>query len=135
MENEELRKQGVARLGEAEVNRLEHYSVESQKARYSDEYLWAWLLSIYGRKIEILMDLPVFHRWGHSGLPDQHFWLRQWERLILELNSSKPVSDCIVWHLTKRGDTAISDWLQECDDYIRENSLQWQLDAWRLRNG
>lgn len=134
MEHDELRAEGIARLGEAEVNRLEHYSVESHKALYTDEQLWARLLEIYGKKIEILTNLPIFYQWAQSGLPDQYFWLGQWERLILEINSSKPVSDCIVWHLTKRGDTAISDWLQECDDYIRENSLQWQQAAWRLRD-
>lgn len=113
-------------LSDAEIQRIEQYSVESHKRLISDDELWERLLQRTDRELEILKKLPLAYSrtFGGSSLHQ-----REWNKLVVELHASQPVIELIIWHLTKRGDKDISDWVISHEEFKRTNALNWQREA------
>ena len=121
-------------LTSEETQRIEAYSVWRERQRYSDSQLWERLTDFYNREIEILRTLPLAYSLAYGDVPDYELWRSYWRRLILELDANEPVMKAIVWHLTRRGDPAISGWLAECEQYKRDNAVKWQKAAWGIED-
>lgn len=117
-------------LSQAEVARIERYSVESQRDLYTDEELWAWLQELNDEHIENLKLLPVAYYNAHSDAPDRAFWRRRWEALATRVNDTS-LADLIVWHLVKRGDRNVEDWVRANEELNQKISRDAANEAWR----
>lgn len=117
-------------LGEEQVQRVQAYSVWREQQRYSDEDLWARLYELYESEVAVLKQLPLVHRLGHSDRKDYLSWRARWLNMLLQLEADKPVKEAYAWHLIQRGDPYIAQWLEECEEYKRANTLAWQREAW-----
>ncbi len=113
-------------LLEAEIHRIQNIVVESHKQRFTDDDLWERLIQRTDREIEILKRLPLAYNRTFGG-NSFHHW--DWNKLAVELQASQPVIELIIWHLTKRGDKDISQWVSSHEEFKRMNVLNWQREA------
>ncbi|MEG3155519.1 hypothetical protein U1700_11545 [Sphingomonas sp. RB1R13] len=117
-------------LNSEEIERIERYSVESQRHRYSDAELWAWLIELNERDNEVVQLLPTAYNRASKSCA----YGKVWNRLIVELNANQPMKDLIVWHLQRRGDETVTDWLSQNEERQRALAAAAQRKAWRFDN-
>jgi hypothetical protein len=120
-------------LSAEETKRIENYSVWRERQRFTDAQLWERLYELCDREMQILRQLPDAYLLAYSDVPDYLYWRSYWRNLVLELDAGQPVFNAYVWHLTKRGDAYISQWLQECEEHKRRNVLKWQRAVWSIK--
>lgn len=123
MLNKEHRQEIVDVLGQEQVERIEAYSVWRERQRYSDAQLWARLHELHARELEIIGSLPAAYQLAHSDVPDRNFWRSHWMKLVLELEADQPVKEAYAWHLSRRGDQHISQWIATCAQQVRDKSM------------
>jgi hypothetical protein len=119
-------------LSTDQIERIQRYSVESQRHRYTNEQLWARLVELNRRELEILELIPLAYRLAFSWRAGHQFWRREWNRLLNESSANRPLIDCLIWHLKRRGDNGISGWLADNEERTRELASSAQRAAWRL---
>lgn len=120
-------------LSNEEVERLECYSVDKERQRYTDEELWAWLKRLKEREDELILSVSVAYYHAFSPRADREIWRKQWNQICNELNANG-LMKLLAWHLTKRGDQAIAGWLKESDERQRQLSAKAQTIGWKMAN-
>lgn len=103
-----------------QIENIQAHSVESQRQTYSDERLWSRLLELNQRQNELVQLIAFTYELGFSWRNDFRLWQRRWNTVLSELNTNQPLIDLIIWHLTRRGDSAISDWQKTDEQGKRE---------------
>src|SRR5688572_8865279 len=99
-----------------EIERIQRSVVEDHKLKYSDEQLWENLNGYATKYLANEDAMTLMHMLVRRDDRDSPMWQRFFDRLALENSSSKPVMDCIAWHLTQRGDQRIAAWVGEFEE-------------------
>lgn len=121
-------------LTDKQIYDIGRHCVEKAKLTHTDEQLWAWLLELYEEKIEILSTISSYYYFAHKSEHDRSFWQYHWTKRCNQVNDNR-LMDCIIWHLSKRGDPRIGPWIIECEKYERENTTKWVNCGEEVMNG
>lgn len=117
-----------------DIERWQHYSVEGQRAEYSDADLWEWLMRMKKRETELLQLVGIAYRHAHSWRRDRKLWLKRWNSVVDELNTNQPMIDLLIRHLTKRGDATIVDWVSRHSALQRQLAARADIVGWKQAN-
>lgn len=120
-------------LTSEEVERLERYSVERERQRYTDDELWAWLKRLKEREDELIQSVAVAYYHAFSPRADRELWWKRWNSICNELKADE-LMKLLAWHLIKRGDEAIAEWLKKSDERQRQLAAKAQTVGWRMVN-